>query len=175
MADVGHPEQTRMLELIKQNYQWPRIKENIKSYIQRYFKCQQNKVQYQKKARKLHPLAILQRPWQKISIDIIGPLPKSNRKDTILVIVDQFTKIIRLKTTLTSVSSEEITKIYRDKIQKLHRILKKILSNRRLQFASNFIKEFMKALGTTKQLSMVYYSQSDRQIERINQEIGIFL
>ena len=58
--------------------------------------------------------------------------------------------MIRLKTILISVFLEKIAKIYRDKIWKLHRVPKKILSNRRPQFASKFIKEFMKALGTTK-------------------------
>jgi len=43
-VDVGHPEQQRMLKLIKQNYWWPGLKEYIKKYIQGYFKCQQNKV-----------------------------------------------------------------------------------------------------------------------------------
>jgi len=37
------------------------------------------------------------------------------------------------------------------------------------------MEEFMKALGTIRQLSMVYYSQTDRQTEWINQEIGMFL
>ena len=46
-----------------------------------------------KKAGELHLLEILERPWQEISIDIIRPLPRLNRKDTI-VIVDQFTKMI---------------------------------------------------------------------------------
>ena len=37
------------------------------------------------------------------------------------------------------------------------------------------MEEFIKALGTTKQLSIVYHPQIDRQIERINQEVGMFL
>jgi len=41
-----------------------------------------------KKVRELHPLKTPERPWQEISIDIIGLLPKSNEKDTIVVIVD---------------------------------------------------------------------------------------
>jgi len=48
-------------------------------------------------------LKILQEPWQEISIDIIGPLPKSNGKDTIVIIIDRFTKIIRLKATTTNI------------------------------------------------------------------------
>ena len=33
----------------------------------------------------------------------------------------------------------------------------------------------MKALGMTKQLLTAYYPQIDGQMERINQEIGIFI
>jgi len=120
LADVGHPGQHRMLELIKRTYWWPGLKEDIKKYIQGCFKYQQNKVQHQRKAGELHPLEIPEGSWQEISIDIIRPLPKSNGMDTIVVIVDQFTKMIRLKATTMNISSEGIAKIYRDKIWKLH-------------------------------------------------------
>ena len=33
LADVGHPGQSRMLKLIKQNYWWPEIKEDVKKYF----------------------------------------------------------------------------------------------------------------------------------------------
>ena len=46
--------------------------------------------------------------------------------DAIMVIVDQFTKIIRLKAMTMNISSEEIAKIYRDEIWKLHRVSRKI-------------------------------------------------
>ena len=136
-----------MLELLKQNYWWPGLKEDVKKYVQGCFKCQQNKVQHQRKASKLHPLEIPQEPWQEISIDIIGPLPKSNGMDAIVVIVDWFMKMICLKATTTNVSSEGIAKIYRDDIWKLHGIPREILSDRGPQFASKFMEEFTKVLG----------------------------
>ena len=105
-----------MIELIKRNYWWPGIKNDVKKYIQECFKYQQNKVQHMKKARELHPLKIPKGPWKEISIDIIGPLPKSNEKDVIIVIVDWFTKMIQLKAITTNISSKEIAKIYHDKI-----------------------------------------------------------
>ena len=83
-----------MMDLIKRNYWWLEIKKDIKKYIQGCFKCQQNKVQYMKKTGELHPLTTPEGPWKEISIDIIGPLPKSNKKDAIVVIVDRFTKMI---------------------------------------------------------------------------------
>jgi len=37
------------------------------------------------------------------------------------------------------------------------------------------MEEFTKALETTRQLLMVYHSQTDSQTERINQEVEMFL
>ena len=110
-VDIRYPGQQRILELIKRNYWWLGIWNDIKKYIQGFQKCQQNKVQHMKKVGELYPLKISQGLWQKISIDIIGPLPRSNNKDAIVVIVDQFIKIIKLKATTTTVSSEKIAKI----------------------------------------------------------------
>jgi len=76
-----------------------------------------------KKAGELHSLETSEEPWQEISINIIGPLPKSNRLDAIVVIVDWFIKMIRLQVTTTTVSLENIAKIHRDKIWKIYEIL----------------------------------------------------
>ena len=60
-----------------------------------------------------------------------------------------------------SISSEEIAKIYRDNIWKLHKVPRKILSDQEPQFASKFIRELTKALETTRQLSIAYHPQTD--------------
>ena len=58
--------------------------------------------------------------------------------------------MIQLKATTTNILSEEIAKIYRDDIWKLHRIPRKILSDWEPQFASKFMEEFTKALETKR-------------------------
>ena len=103
-----------------------------------------------KKVGKLHLLGIPEGLWQEISINIIGPLPKSNNKDAIVIIVDQFTKMIRLKVMTIAVSSQDIAKIYRNEIWKIHGVLQKILSNQGPQFISKFIKDLSKMLETKR-------------------------
>ena len=61
-VDIGHPEQQRIMNLIKRNYWWLEIKNNVKKYVQECFKCQQNKVQHMKKAGELYLLKILEGP-----------------------------------------------------------------------------------------------------------------
>jgi len=48
-------------------------------------------------------------------------------------------------------------------------------SDRRPQFTSQFIEDLSKTLGTKKTLSIVYHSQTDSQIKRINQKVKTFL
>jgi len=61
---------------------------------------------------------------------------------------------------MINVLLEEIAKIYHNKIWKLHRVPRTILSNREPQFTSKFIEDLMKALGTKQMLSTAYYPQT---------------
>jgi len=73
-------------------------------------------MQHIKKATPLHLLPMPKTPWEEISINVIGPLPKSENKDAILIVVDRFSKMIRLMATMTSIFSSEVARIYWDDI-----------------------------------------------------------
>jgi len=83
--------------------------------------------------------------------------------------------MIRLKATITNISSEGIAEIYKNEIWKLHGIPRRILSDRGPQFALKFMEELTRVLGMKRQLSTAYHPQTNGQTERINQEIGTFL
>ena len=114
-----------------------------------------------KKAVSLHFLSTPKTPQEEISIDIIGLLPRSENKDAILVVMDQFSKMIRLMVTTTSISLSEVARIYQDDIWKIHGIPKKIISNRGPQFASTFMGELYKVLEIKRAMSMAYHLQID--------------
>jgi len=43
-VDIRHLGQQQMMDLIKRNYWWLEIKKDVRKYVQRCFKYQQNKV-----------------------------------------------------------------------------------------------------------------------------------
>ena len=69
--------------------------------------------------------------------------------------------MIQLKVTITNISLEEIAKIYSDKIWKLHRVPRRILSDKGSQFAFRFMEKLMKALKTKRMLSIAYHPQTN--------------
>lgn len=52
-----------------------------------------------------------------------------------------------------------------------HGLLKKVISDRGPQFASKFMMDLNCILGITTALSTAYHPQTDRQMERVNQDI----
>jgi transposase InsO family protein len=106
---------------------------------------------------------------------MIGPLPKSEDQDAIIVIVDRFSKMIHLIPTTTSLLSLRLVEIYKKEIWRIHGIPRRIISDRGPQFASKFMKELCNALGIKRNLSTAYHPQTDGQTKRINQEIKTYL
>jgi len=60
-------------------------------------------------------------------------------------------------TTMTSISSSEVARIYQDDIWKIHGIPKKIISDRGPQFVSTFMEELCKVLEIKRAMSTAYY------------------
>jgi len=57
----------------------------------------------------------------------------------------------------------------------LHRLPESIILDKEVQFAAGMMKELNNLLGIQTKLSTAYYTQTDRQTERINQELEQYL
>src|SRR5882724_2737475 len=87
----GHPGIAQTLRNLEP-HTWTGMHGDVKEYVLRCPECQRFKNQRSRPRGVLHPLPPATSPFERISIDHIGPLPKSNGYDAILVVVDFFTK-----------------------------------------------------------------------------------
>ena len=165
---AGHPGIRQTLDLIKTRYYWPMIKWDIARYIKGCDKCQRVKTDTSGKKTPLNPNTVPDAPWEIISIDLIGLLSESKGKNAIMVIVDQFSKMIWLFLVSTEITSQGVAKIFRDEIFKLHSIPKKMISDWGPQFVLSFMKELYSQLQIEGNPSTVYHPEIDGQTERIN-------
>jgi hypothetical protein len=92
------------------------IKTDVTQYVKGCNQCQRNKTIRRPEHIPLNPLPIPEDPWQEISIDMISPLLKFEDQDTIIVIVDRFSKIIHLIPTTTPLLSLGLAEIYKTEI-----------------------------------------------------------
>ena len=77
--------------------------------------------------------------------------------------------------TTEKTSVEGLAKLFQDHVWKLHGLPESIVSDRGVQFAAGMIKKLNNLLGIQTKLLTAYHSQTNRQTERINQELEQYL
>jgi len=78
--------------------------------------CQKNKNHTEQLAGKLIPNSIPEKPWIHISANFITKLPLVQGYNTILVVVDQLTKMVHFIPTTEKIMAEGLAKLFRDNI-----------------------------------------------------------
>jgi len=168
---AGHQGIRPTIDLVGRHYYWPELKRDVTLWVQQCDSCQRNKTFPAKKQGQLKPNEIPTKPWEIVSMDLLTDLPESEGYDTVLVVVDRFSKMIRLIRTTKKITSFALARLCWDNIWKDFGLPRIILSDRGPQFASNFIKAHNEMLGITTSLSTAYHPQSDGQSERMIQEV----
>jgi len=121
------------------------------------------------------PNSILEKPWAYISMDFITKLLLAQEYNSILVVVNRLTKIVHFIPTIEKTLVEELARLFRDNIWKLHGLPESIISDRGPQFMAEIMQELNRILGIESKLSMVFHSQTDGQTERVNQKLEQYL
>jgi len=121
------------------------------------------------------PNSIPEKAWTHISVDFITKLPLAQGYDSILVVVDRFTKMVHFISTTEKTSTEGLVRLFRDNVWKLHGLPDSIVLDRGPQFVAGIMKELNQILGINTKLSTAFHPQTDGQTERMNQELEQYL
>jgi len=170
-----HGGQWKMAEMVTRNFWWPGVMREMKRYVEGYDACQHNKNRTEQQARKLMPNSIPDKAWTHISADFIMKLPLVQGYDSILVVVDQFTKMVHFVPTTEKTTAEGLARLFRDNVWWLHGLPESIISDRGPQFAAGLMRELNEMLGIKTKLSTVFHPQTNGQTERMNQELEQYL
>jgi len=114
------------------------------------------------------PNSILEKLWTHISADFITKLPLVQGYDSILVVVDRLTKMVYFIPTIEKISAEELARLFRDNMWKLHSLPESIISDREPQFMAELIRELNQMLGIESKMSTAFHPQTDGQTKRVN-------
>ncbi|QRV81614.1 Transposon Tf2-7 polyprotein [Ceratobasidium sp. AG-Ba] len=170
---AGHQGQARTLELISRRYYWPAMKQQVNQFVETCEICQRSKGQKQYAPQK--PLPIPQKPWEDIAYDFIVKLPESQGMDSILVVIECFSRQAHSIPCLESTNAEGVADLFIKEIWKLHGLPKTTVSDRGPTFNSQFMKALYAKLGINPKFSTAFHPETDGITERTNQWLEGFL
>ena len=138
---TGHPGRDNTLALVSQHYWWPGMNTWVEQYVAGCVHCQQSKICTSKKKTPLYhiPGDLSMHPFNVITLDLITQLPKANRHNAILTIVDQgCSRATILLPCHTTITGKGMALLYLKHLFPWFGVPSKVISNWDPHFTSHF-------------------------------------
>ena len=171
----------KTLHLIKRYYYWATMAEDTKEYVKTCHICQRTKTSRHLKYGTLQSLPMPKGPWMEITMDFVTDLPPSPEgaptelRDSILVIVDRFTKMALYIPTVKTLTAEALADVFVERVARRFGLPEGIVSDRGSVFTSKFWSTLCFHLKIKRRLSTAFHPQTDGQTERQNQTLEHYL
>ena len=152
---------------------WPTLFRDVADYCRRCPECQRTAKGSQRRVP-LIPLPMMREPFERIAMDIVGPLPLSRKGNQyILVICDYATRYPEAMP-LHSIDAGTVAE---QLIQLFARvgISREILSDQGTNFMSQLLKELYNLLHIQRIRTSPYHPQTDGMVERFNRTLKSLL
>ena len=133
----GHFGIQKTLDMLSQHFYWPKMLCTVGKHILRCEACIKAKITFHK--GEYMPLPVATKPWEHLSMDFVMALPRTQRgKDSIMVIVDRFSKMAHFVGCNKVDDAQNIARLYFAEIVRLHGVPRTIVSDRDRKFLSCF-------------------------------------
>ena len=165
----GHPGISKTISRVKDRFYWPGLTKFVKLFCKNCHMCAINKDNPAPNNAPLLPIETdMLEPFQKVALDILGPLPESeNGSKYLLVLQDYFTKwpeAIALK----SVDSNIVIDWLNSEIIPRYGVFSELVTDQGVQFICEKFKDYCKSLGVKKRPTTPFHAQSDGMVEKFN-------
>ena len=163
----GHLGQDKTRNRLLAHYFWPGIYSDVRHYCTTCPNCQLTSRKCKSDRAKLIPVPVMDIPFRKIGIDIVGPLPRSERgKKYILTIVDYATRYPEAFP-LSSQTAENVADCLFSLFSRVG-IPDEIVSDQGTNFMSELITQLCTTLSIKRIKSSIYHPEANGLVERFN-------
>lgn len=167
----GHFALAKTLNRIRSAFFWFNMYADAKRFVQSCPACMERKGYKPSHKAHLMQAELPSYPWQKAAMDILGPLPLTERGNKyILLVVDYFTKYPE-GFSLPDQKAETIARVLLEEVFSRHGVVESLLSDCGKNFLSKIILEICSRLGVKKLNTTPWHPSSDGLVERLNRTI----
>lgn len=155
---------------VKTNYYWPCMSKNIKEYVKKCVLCQTckpvNFIMRNEMGQPKDP----EKPWKMLSVDLVGPLPRSkNGNSYILVVLDVYSKFVLVKP-LKKATAKTVTQFIEEQVFLMFGVPKTLICDNGSQFIARSFKKFLTEYDVRLWYTANYLPQAN-PVERVNKSI----
>ena len=160
---LGHQGNSHTYCLIKRQYYWKGMNKDIRKYIANCVLCLREKVKVQHYT--LQMMKILDRPFDKIAIDLIAECDTSTSSNKcILTIIDNLTEWPEAFP-VPDKTADTIVSTFINEYLPVHMCPWNIILDNGMEFKNSLMDQVLQQLGTDRIFSVPYHPQSNGKLE----------
>ena len=167
--NISHPGKRALQKLISDRFFWPSMNKDIRTWTQHCIPCQKTKVHRHTKSSQ-GTFATPDCCFTYVHVDIVGPLPTSNKHSYILTMIDRFTRWLSVHA-IKDTSAKNIAKIFIENWVSNFGTPSIITTDRGQQFQSALFQELMQTLGKTHIKTTAYHPCANGLVERFHRQL----
>lgn len=170
---LGHGGVNATRSLINKHFTWPNLKDDVRKYVQSCQVCQKCNKSGGTRVPLCEPELIVER-FEKLAIDIVGPLPKSKRHFRYILTCMDMATSFPFAVPLRTYTSEDTAEALLSIISVIGSPLA-ILSDQGSNFLSITLSHLYKKLGVVRIKTSPYRPQSNGKLERFHSTLKCML
>lgn len=168
----GHLGSFKTFQKISETYYWPKMKSDVVKYVRSCDTCQASKPNSQLRPGFMGRQKNVKYPFQLISVDLIGPLPRSTKGHTsLLVVTDWFTKFVQVQP-LRKATASAIVKFLENDVFLMFGVPQIIMCDNGPQFIGGIFQKLIERYKVQKVWYNAAYHPQVNPVERSNRVIG---
>ena len=133
-----HPGFAHTLEVIRTNFYWKRMNQDVRGFVIDCPVCQTEKSSHLQPTRQLMPLALPMHKWEHVAIDFVTGMSEEDGMNTICTVVDKATKMCHFIPCSDTIPAKGTAQLYWQHVGRLHCIPSVVISDRESRFTSKF-------------------------------------
>lgn len=171
---AGHVGVFKTFAKIAERYYWPKMRSDVSNFVRRCETCLCHKVSQAKPKDKMVSHPKVDRPWEMISTDLVGPLPRSKRGNSFILVVTDYLSKFSLLFPLRKATGAAVVQRMENEVFLLFGVPRVLICDNGPQYRC---REFRKLAETYKcqiKYNAVYHPRAN-PTERVNRTLKTML
>ena len=151
------------------------MRTDIQDFVRSCPQCQTRKNPVKITRAPLIPMPIVEEPFDRIAIDVVGPLPQSESGNRFIVVCSDYLTRWPEAFAVPDTTAPTIARLFVENIVCRHGAPRVLLSDQGTNFLSKLVSEICQIVGTKQIKTSSYHPETDGLVERFNKTLATMI
>jgi transposase InsO family protein len=167
---AGHLGVAKTYARLLRQYVWPGMKRDVEQHVKACLVCAKRKAYGSRKAP-LHPMPPAERVWEKIAMDIVGPVTESNNGNRYILVLSDYASRFVITIPMEDQKARTVAAHFVKEVITKYGAPECVLTDQGTNFLSKLIRDICELFKIKQTRTTSYHPQTDGLVERFNRTL----